>query len=694
MNNFNFSTYCNSLLNHPIKSKNVFYVDNNQNYTYHDLITASFQTALFYKNSPHTFFALSLSSPFVLFSCIIGAIFSQKKILILSSQMPPLGKEEIQKRIPFEFIIDETCLLINNLSHPQNILKDMPSIDFEFPFLSILSSGSTGPAKEVPLTLANIYHSAVDTISFFKMNSSHTSFLNLSLHHIGGLMVLWRAFFSGGKITSQKEKNYDFISLVPLQLSLLLKNNDDLKKLQKCKAVLIGGSFLNESLKNEALLKEVHLCETYGMSETCSIVLLNGRVLNDQVVKLDEAGHFLIKSKTLSPSLPLDEDGFYHTRDIGEKKEDGMFSFLHREDLVFKSGGEFINPLIIENKVKELPWITEAILVPVEDSKWTKGATLIYFSNDKSKESSDIQKFLKNFFPPYLVPRYFIKNPKGYFEENVKPKRFDLLKLAQEDYFKKKFFYSYIQNDQSPSLFVFLHGFMEDSTDMLPLMEKEKGSYLFIDLPGHGKSTSFPFETRSFLFLDLINLIKFYQKDKSLILYGYSMGGRISLELLLMGLKIDTLILESAHFGLNSNSEKQMRFKSDLFLFKKENFNLEHFLKNWYLAPIFADYNQSPNYHSDLKKKLKHDYNLWQESLSYFSSGLFPYERPHVLNALKKQNILGIYGSKDSKYKIHFNEIKKDLPHLQLFEVINSGHNPHKTQTNRIKELLEKTNLY
>ena len=685
MEDTSFSNYCESFLKNPKLGSLNFFKTNSQTHTYKNLIEDSYNAASFFSNSPDVFFALKFESSYKLFVNILGAILANKNILIISHKEPTSQISRLQENIPFtQLITDSNCDYVKGGFTPTYI-----EMNSERPAFFILSSGSSGPARGIPLSLNNIFSSANSLITFFKMNESDTSFLNLPHHHIGGMMIFWRAFFSKGSMTTDENSSYQFTSLVPLQLKRTLADKSKTEKLKICKAVLIGGSSLDKLLRDEALKLSLPIYETYGMSETSSLVMLNGKPLPGQDIKINSLGNFQIKSQTVSPGVLLDSDGYYHTKDSGRLNPDGTFSFLHRSDLLFKSGGELINPLTIEASLKNLPWMSDAVLVPVNHHEWTQAGALIYKTSDVEKTEEDVRAHLKNHFHPYLIPKFFIKASDSLINDGIKPGRYALARHAQINYFKNLFHHLYLPTENSVKLMVFFHGFMEDHTDLIALMDNhKKHSFLFIDLPGHGQTSVKNFKNRDAIFLELKAMIDFYKSENELTLYGYSMGGRVALELTLMNLKVENLILESAHFGLETAVEKMNRLNSDKLLFNDPNFDLINFFENWYKNPIFAKYNKSSHYKQDLEKKLKHDFNEWKLSLDFFSPGAFPFEHEDVVQKLQDQKITGIIGLLDNKYKNHFESMVSKIPGLSLYEIEDCGHNPHKTNISDIKKIL------
>lgn len=684
MDNINFSQYVEHILDDESLGSLLFFKDQNQ-YTYNNLILSALHKASELEDLEDHFFALKMESPYSLFVHLLAGLFAQKKMLIISHKEPKLSLERYQEDFKFTNVLtDETSTLNSSaLENPEIPVVESSAIAF-----NILSSGSSGPSKMIPLSVKNISFSARSLIDFFPMKKAEISLLNLPHHHIGGLMILWRAFFSFGLVTTNPDSSFHYLSLVPLQLKRMMDNTLGLEKLKEAKAILIGGAAMDSELVSQALKNQLPLFETYGMSETCSLVMLNGRPLKNQTLKLDNEGHFLIKGPTLSPSVSLDTDGFYHTKDIGAENPDGSFAFKHRSDLLFKSAGELINPLAIEVLLKQLPWLQTAVIVPIIHPEWTQASALVYESSDETKGPNEILEFLKNSFHPHLIPKFIYLAPKHLFFEGMKPNRFLIKEWAQKKYFLEKLHSLYIHYPVASKLIVFLHGFMEDHTDLIPLMDSHKDfSYLLIDLPGHGKSSIEKFKNRNEIFTELINLIEFYRKDNELILYGYSQGGRIAVELATL-LKPELLILESAHFGMNSNEEKISRKANDLELFKDTKSDLQQFFDNWYSNPIFGDYKNSSHFQVDIEKKLNHSSLEWQKSLEYFSPGAATYLLPEMLEKLADQKIIGIVGSKDIKYRKHFEEVKKHLKNFNYYTIANAGHNPHKSHLAELKKIL------
>lgn len=679
MNQVDLASFCSKFLEDKRLGELPFFRDEDFSASFRELITLSISLSKTLKKEPDDFFALQIESPYFLFAHLLGSIFAGKKALILSAREPENAVGDYKKRLGFTRVIRGVI--------GEDASGNLPDINPNSYAFVLLSSGSSGKSKGIPLTVENVYQSAKSIIDFFPMKENETTFMNLPHHHIGGLMILWRAFFSNGSVSTLENEPYQYISLVPLQLKRFIDDPIKLSHLKNCKGILIGGAPLEAKLQSEAKLHALSIYETYGMSETSSLVMINGRALKGQHIKLDNSGCFLIKGPTLSPEAPRDSEGFFHTKDVGVKNSDGSFSFKYRSDILFKSAGELINPLEIEMKLKNIPWVKEAVSVPIKHPEWTFAQALVYQLADPTKNASDLKKFLKDEVHPFLVPRFFYEASKDLFNDGIKPKRFEIIRYAEEQYFKSLLHYLYFPHPNAKKLVVFFHGFMEDHTDLLPLMDNhQEVSYLFIDFPGHGKSKASSFKSREDIFYHLSELIKFIADQLPYTLYGYSMGGRVALELAINHLKPELLILESSNFTIEDEKEKRNRALSDRQLFDQV-FDLKLFFDNWYKNPIFANYNKSPLYQLDLEKKLSHDKNEWQAALNFISQGLTPFTLNDCMELIKNCRVIGITGTLDLKYNTYY----KNFQFFEHHEIQNAGHNPHKTHLNEVKAIFLKS---
>ena len=146
-----------------------------------------------------------------------------------------------------------------------------------------------------------------------------------------------------------------------------------------------GGSALQPRLARIFWAAGLPVFEGYGLTETSPVVAVNyskpgytlpgsvGKVLKDVEVKIADDGEILIKSPGLmlgyykdteGTSDVIDNDGWFHSGDIGEFTEDGFLKITDRKKEIFKmSNGKYVAPQQIENKLKESFYIQQLMVV-------------------------------------------------------------------------------------------------------------------------------------------------------------------------------------------------------------------------------------------------------------------------------------------------------------------------------------------
>jgi 2-succinyl-6-hydroxy-2,4-cyclohexadiene-1-carboxylate synthase len=189
---------------------------------------------------------------------------------------------------------------------------------------------------------------------------------------------------------------------------------------------------------------------------------------------------------------------------------------------------------------------------------------------------------------------------------------------------------------------VFLHGFLgckEDWTPMCTGLSSFASCYAF-DLPGHG--TAGPITPH---YLETVHAqIQLFHATP--ILVGYSMGGRLALQLA-ERYTYPHVIALSAYISIVDAAEREARLERDLeWVRKLRTMDMRAFLHEWYDQPLFASLKARP----DLL-----------EGIVQRRSVQNPERMAEVLNTLSvarhspirtfPKRLLFLYGERDEKYK-------------------------------------------
>jgi long-chain acyl-CoA synthetase len=153
------------------------------------------------------------------------------------------------------------------------------------------------------------------------------------------------------------------------------------------RCIVTGGAACQVRLIRIFTAAKIIIMEGYGLTETSPVIAVNryqekgrmfgtvGPLIDGVQVKIAEDGEILCKGPNVMagyykrPDLTAQDitDGWYHTGDIGMLTENNFLKITDRKKELFKtSGGKYVAPLPIENKLKESPFIEQVMLVGAE----------------------------------------------------------------------------------------------------------------------------------------------------------------------------------------------------------------------------------------------------------------------------------------------------------------------------------------
>lgn len=149
--------------------------------------------------------------------------------------------------------------------------------------------------------------------------------------------------------------------------------------------VVSGGAALQPRIARVLGMAKMFNLEGYGLTETSPVIAVNnpalgemkigtvGPILEGYEVKIANDGEILCKGPGVmkgyykAPELTeevIDENGWFHTGDIGVFEDDKYLKITDRKKEIFKlSGGKYIAPQMIENKLKASNLIEQVMVV-------------------------------------------------------------------------------------------------------------------------------------------------------------------------------------------------------------------------------------------------------------------------------------------------------------------------------------------
>lgn len=169
--------------------------------------------------------------------------------------------------------------------------------------------------------------------------------------------------------------------------------------------VVSGGSSIPEKIIRLFTAAKIRVYEGYGLTETSPVIAVNnpkkkilkigcvGEILSGIEFKLADDGEILTKGPCLMKGYykdeaytkeVIDEDGWFHTGDIGKLEEGKYLKITDRKKEVFKlSLGKYISPQSVETELRLSPFIDNAMVIG-ENEKFA--SALIVPAYEKFKE--------------------------------------------------------------------------------------------------------------------------------------------------------------------------------------------------------------------------------------------------------------------------------------------------------------------
>jgi len=146
--------------------------------------------------------------------------------------------------------------------------------------------------------------------------------------------------------------------------------------------VVTGGAAIRPNIIRLFTAAKLHLYQGYGMTETSPVISVNppannvlgtnGTPLDGTELKIADDGEILVRGPHVMKGYYKDEEatrniidseGWLHTGDIGYLKDGLYLMITDRKKEIFKlSSGKYIAPQMIENKLRESPFIENCIV--------------------------------------------------------------------------------------------------------------------------------------------------------------------------------------------------------------------------------------------------------------------------------------------------------------------------------------------
>jgi len=238
--------------------------------------------------------------------------------------------------------------------------------------LVVHTSGTTAAPRPVELSFGNVQANALGSAVALGLDPDERWLCPLPLSHVGGLMVLLRSAIYGtravlGGAERATDGDITVVSLVPTQLRRLLAAGA--RPGARLRVVLLGGAAATPDLLEEARAAGWPVRATYGLTQACSQVAVDGRPLPGLAVTLADDGEILVEGPTVAGG------GTLRTGDLGRFAADGRLEIVGRKSDTIVTGGENVAPAEVEAALLAHPAVADAGVFGRPDPEWGESVT-------------------------------------------------------------------------------------------------------------------------------------------------------------------------------------------------------------------------------------------------------------------------------------------------------------------------------
>jgi O-succinylbenzoic acid--CoA ligase len=272
--------------------------------------------------------------------------------------------------------------------------------------LVVATSGSTGAPKGVVLTHAAVTASALATSDRLGVVQDDHWLACLPLAHVGGLAVVTRAMVVGTSLTVLPAFEPTAVASVGATHVSLVATA--LRRIDPAifRTIVLGGAAPPAQLPPNVVT-------TYGLTETGSGVVYDGRPLDGVEVRIDDDGQILLRGPMLlrgyrDGSNPL-VDGWFPTGDLGHRLDDGRLVVDGRRGDLIITGGENVWPEPVEAVLRAQPGIVDVAVAGTPDAEWGQLVTAFVVPDDVGAPTLDaLRDAVKAVLAPFCAPRRLV----------------------------------------------------------------------------------------------------------------------------------------------------------------------------------------------------------------------------------------------------------------------------------------------
>lgn len=286
----------------------------------------------------------------------------------------------------------------------------------------VATSGTTGRPKGVELGSAALRVSARASLDRLGAEPGDRWLCCLPLHHVAGVQVLVRSHLLGSPPVlhprfdpaAVARADASLVALVPTMLARLLDAGVDLTRFR---GILLGGAATPPGLVARARAAGARLVCSYGTTETSGGCVYDGVPFDGAEVAVGDDGRIAVRGPVLfsgyrrRPDLTAAvlRDGWFRTADLGEWV-DGRLRVTGRADDVVVTGGENVDPGVVEALLATHPGVGDVAVAGRPDPEWGQRVVAYVVPADPARPPrlAALRRFVNDRASPAHGPRELV----------------------------------------------------------------------------------------------------------------------------------------------------------------------------------------------------------------------------------------------------------------------------------------------
>lgn len=373
--------------------------------------------------------------------CLLACFAFGVPVLLLHPRLPIGEARDLVRRAGAKWLVDPDSL---SGPGPTAAAPEPPTdLDPRSPLVLVPTSGSSGVRKIVVLSREALKASARASAQNLPLGANDRWLLCLPLAHVGGLSIVTRSIEAGsavllfdpgqaGLLAASAElaawlrtQGATLVSLVPSVLDALLEHDPGWLFPSSLRAVLLGGAATSSRLLERARARGAPVLLTYGLTEAGSQVTTTrlgrepgvwqglvgaGHPLAELEVRIGSDQRIRVRGPTLSRGYldaesPFDKDGWLVTDDFGALGPDGELFVLGRASERLVSGGENVDPTLVEAILQSLPGVQAACVFGVPDARFGEIVACALVAEPHGFDEQHLESVLAERLAAHEIPR-------------------------------------------------------------------------------------------------------------------------------------------------------------------------------------------------------------------------------------------------------------------------------------------------